>query len=146
MSHYQSFMIRIHWLAEALFSWVKRSGREADHSPPSTAEVKNAWSYTSIPQYIFMARCLVKHRDSFNFTFFLSPYNRLKFLHDEFCTLFYISQADVKLSVGTSQQVTVNGPRFLLKACAVWGTAPKHRHSFLGMNFRIVPKRHNCMY
>jgi hypothetical protein len=26
---------------------VKRPGREADHSPPSDAEVKNAWSYTS---------------------------------------------------------------------------------------------------
>jgi hypothetical protein len=23
------------------------SGREADHSPPSSAEVNNAWSYTS---------------------------------------------------------------------------------------------------
>jgi hypothetical protein len=29
---------------------VKRLGREADHSPPSSAEIKNAWSYTSIPQ------------------------------------------------------------------------------------------------
>jgi len=28
---------------------VKRPGREADHSPPSNAEVKNAWSYTSTP-------------------------------------------------------------------------------------------------
>jgi hypothetical protein len=28
---------------------VKRPGREADHSPPPSAEVKNAWSYTSIP-------------------------------------------------------------------------------------------------
>jgi hypothetical protein len=28
---------------------VKRTGREADHSPPSSAEVKNAWSYTSTP-------------------------------------------------------------------------------------------------
>jgi hypothetical protein len=27
---------------------------EADHSPPAGAEVKNAWSYTSIPQYVFM--------------------------------------------------------------------------------------------
>jgi hypothetical protein len=27
----------------------KRPGREADHVPPSSAEVKNAWSYTSIP-------------------------------------------------------------------------------------------------
>jgi hypothetical protein len=27
---------------------VKRPGREADNSSPSSAEVKNAWSYTSI--------------------------------------------------------------------------------------------------
>jgi hypothetical protein len=26
---------------------LKRPEREADHSPPSSAEVKNAWSYTS---------------------------------------------------------------------------------------------------
>jgi hypothetical protein len=49
---------------------VERLGREADHSPPSSAEVKNAWNYTSTPQYIFMAWCLVKHRD-FSFTFYL---------------------------------------------------------------------------
>jgi hypothetical protein len=47
------------------FPGVKRSGREADHSPPYSAEVKNAWSYTSIPKYVFMAWCLVKHRDDF---------------------------------------------------------------------------------
>jgi hypothetical protein len=29
------------------FPGVKRPGREADHSSPSSAEVKNAWSYTS---------------------------------------------------------------------------------------------------
>jgi hypothetical protein len=28
---------------------VKRPGREADQSPTSRAEVKNAWSYTSTP-------------------------------------------------------------------------------------------------
>jgi hypothetical protein len=28
---------------------VKRLRREADHSPPSSAEVKNAWRYTSTP-------------------------------------------------------------------------------------------------
>jgi hypothetical protein len=33
----------------ALSLVVKRSGREADHSPPSSAEVKNARSYTSTP-------------------------------------------------------------------------------------------------
>jgi hypothetical protein len=35
---------RIPW---ALSLGVKRPRREADHSPPSSAEVKNAWSYTS---------------------------------------------------------------------------------------------------
>jgi hypothetical protein len=38
---------------------VKRSGHEADHSPPPSAEV-NAWSYTSAPRYAFKAWCLVK--------------------------------------------------------------------------------------
>jgi hypothetical protein len=28
---------------------VKWSGREADHSPPTSAEIKKAWSYTSTP-------------------------------------------------------------------------------------------------
>jgi hypothetical protein len=28
---------------------IKRLGREADHSSPFSAEIKNAWSYTSIP-------------------------------------------------------------------------------------------------
>jgi hypothetical protein len=31
------------------FSGVKRPEREADHLPQSSAEVKNAWSYTSTP-------------------------------------------------------------------------------------------------
>jgi hypothetical protein len=30
--------------------------------------LKNAWSYTSTPQYVFMVWCLVKHRDNFTFT------------------------------------------------------------------------------
>jgi hypothetical protein len=37
---------------------------------PSSARSKNQWSYTSIPQYAFMAWCSVKkkHRDNFTFT------------------------------------------------------------------------------
>jgi hypothetical protein len=37
--------------------WVpgmKRDGREADHSPPSSAEVKNGGAITSTPPYAFM--------------------------------------------------------------------------------------------
>jgi hypothetical protein len=59
----------IQWVSRALSLGVKRPGREADHSPPSSAEVKNAWSYTSTPQYVFMVWCLVTHRDNFTFTF-----------------------------------------------------------------------------
>jgi hypothetical protein len=39
----------IQWVSGALSLGVKRPGREADHSPPSSAEVKNVWSYTSTP-------------------------------------------------------------------------------------------------
>jgi hypothetical protein len=39
----------IQWVPGALPLGVKRPGREADHSPPSSAEVKNTWSYISTP-------------------------------------------------------------------------------------------------
>jgi hypothetical protein len=39
---------------------IKWPGREADHSPPSSAEVNNAWSYISTPPYILMAWCFIK--------------------------------------------------------------------------------------
>jgi hypothetical protein len=39
----------------AISPGVMRSGREADHSPPCSAEVKNTWTYTSTPPYVFMA-------------------------------------------------------------------------------------------
>jgi hypothetical protein len=44
-AHPASFLMR----SRGSFSRVKRSGDEADHSPPSSAEVKNAWSCTSTP-------------------------------------------------------------------------------------------------
>jgi hypothetical protein len=47
----------------ALSLRVKRPELKADHLPPPSAEVKNAWSYISTPQYAFMAWCLIKHRD-----------------------------------------------------------------------------------
>jgi hypothetical protein len=56
----------------ALLSGVKRPTREADHSPPFSAEVKNAWSYISSPPYVFMALFLVKHTGNCNFIFLRS--------------------------------------------------------------------------
>jgi hypothetical protein len=32
---------------------VKELENESDHSPPSSAEIKNAWNYTCVPPYIF---------------------------------------------------------------------------------------------
>jgi hypothetical protein len=39
----------VQWVSVALFLSVKRPGRGADHSPPSSAEVKTAWNYASTP-------------------------------------------------------------------------------------------------
>jgi hypothetical protein len=73
---------------------VKRPGREADHSPPSSTEVKNAWSYTSSPQYVFMAWCLVKHMDRFTFVTLLYPTKSLIVM-----TLFLSKMAALKFFV-----------------------------------------------
>jgi hypothetical protein len=40
---------------------VKRPVHEADNSPPSSVEVKNAWSYSSTPPYV-MSWYLIKHK------------------------------------------------------------------------------------
>jgi hypothetical protein len=37
------------------FPGVKRPGREADHSPQTSTEVKKTWVYTSTPPHVFMA-------------------------------------------------------------------------------------------
>jgi len=37
---------------------AKRPGREADHSPPSNAEVKNPWNCTYIPPLRFHGTAL----------------------------------------------------------------------------------------
>jgi hypothetical protein len=45
----------IEWVPGTLSQGLKRPGLEADHSPPTSAEVKKTWIYTSIPTYAFMA-------------------------------------------------------------------------------------------
>jgi hypothetical protein len=45
----------IQWVSGALSPGVKRLGREADHSPPGSAEVKKMWIYTFTLPYAFMA-------------------------------------------------------------------------------------------
>jgi hypothetical protein len=45
----------IQWVPGSLSPGVKRSGRGADHSPPTSAEVKKIRIYASIPPYALMA-------------------------------------------------------------------------------------------
>jgi hypothetical protein len=49
----------IQWVPVVFSPGVKRPGREADYSPPTSAEVKKTWIYTSTPLYVFMAQCLI---------------------------------------------------------------------------------------
>jgi hypothetical protein len=44
----------VQWVLGVLSLGVKQAEREADHSPPSSAKVKEC---------VFMAWCIVKHRD-----------------------------------------------------------------------------------
>jgi len=44
----------IKWISGALNPDIKRLGRETDHSHPSRAEAKKAWSYAFTPHYFFM--------------------------------------------------------------------------------------------
>jgi hypothetical protein len=43
------------WVPGALSIRIKRPGHEANNTPPSSAEIKNIWSYTSTPPHVFMA-------------------------------------------------------------------------------------------
>jgi hypothetical protein len=52
----------VQWLSGAL-----SPDREANHSPPSNAEVKNAWSYTSTTPHVFSPWHLVKYKNNFTF-------------------------------------------------------------------------------
>jgi hypothetical protein len=58
----------IRWMPVALSPGVKCPGLEADSSHLSSAEVKNAWSYTSTYPHVFMAwsdylRSVCRHSD-----------------------------------------------------------------------------------
>jgi hypothetical protein len=61
----------IQWVPGALSSGVMRARPEDDHSPPTNAEVKKTWLYTSTLHVPYWRSAeVVKHRDSLNFTCF----------------------------------------------------------------------------
>jgi hypothetical protein len=55
---------------ESLSPGAKQPGHEPDHSPPSRSEVKNVWSYTSVPPICLGGVVLsLNFRDIYTFTF-----------------------------------------------------------------------------
>jgi hypothetical protein len=54
----------IQWVTGTLSLGVKRPGREDDHSPPSSAEVKEWMELYLHSQYAFMAWCSVKKKST----------------------------------------------------------------------------------
>jgi hypothetical protein len=69
----------IQWVPGALSVGVKRPAHEADHSPPSSAEIEECVELYLHSQYAFMAWCLVKHRDNFTF-----------YLYHDVCSMVYL--------------------------------------------------------
>jgi hypothetical protein len=102
-----------HGYRGALSLGIKRPGVEADHSHPSSAEFKNVWSYTSTPQYIFMAWCLVKHRDNFTFTF-------LPFTFIELVELYFQVPIRHYLYIGIIKIIST----FYTRSVTIWTSAP----------------------
>jgi hypothetical protein len=49
------------WALRSASLGVKRQEREADYSPPSSAEVKNDGPITSIPLSVFLTWCLINY-------------------------------------------------------------------------------------
>jgi hypothetical protein len=50
----EPIQLPIQWVLGDLSPGLKWKGREADHSPPTSAEVNKMWIYTSTPPYAFM--------------------------------------------------------------------------------------------
>lgn len=70
---------------------VKLSGYEADHSPPSSAEIKSGLNYVSTPPHVLFAWCLIRQRDNITFTFPLSPLFTFSFAFNLFSfSLFFL--------------------------------------------------------
>jgi hypothetical protein len=57
------------WYCGLFPQGVKRPGREADHSPPSSADIKNGGAIPSLPMSSWHNVYLIKHKDNFTFIY-----------------------------------------------------------------------------
>jgi hypothetical protein len=54
----EPIQLSVQWVPGILSPVAKRQGSEADHSPPTNAEVKKGGIISPLPPYVFMAWCL----------------------------------------------------------------------------------------
>jgi hypothetical protein len=100
----------------ALSLAVKRPGREVDHSPPSSAEVMNAWSYTSTsPVHLQRGAKLKNHTDSFNFIYVsITVTKKRNFTRRSSVVSCYLASI---ISEAISDRAAKHIPIFLLASC-----------------------------
>jgi len=88
------------------FPEVKRPEHELGHSPPSSAEVKNKWSYTS-----YLPTCLHGvNSDSFNFNFFFFLQLIIKCLTRERCNKISTWRSVLRTTTSDRQQLYSGSP------------------------------------
>lgn len=57
------------------FPGMKQHVRRSDHLPPSSAEIKNVWYYTSTPLYFFMICAELNYTTDLPFNLFLNVFS-----------------------------------------------------------------------
>jgi hypothetical protein len=97
----------IQWVPGALSLVVKQPGRETDHSPPPSAQVKECVElYLHFPYTPSWRGANLKHRDSFSFTFNIIsirwPVRIMKFILYHFPLFSFIFFAGLNILLSTS--------------------------------------------
>jgi hypothetical protein len=113
----------------ALSLGLKRSGREADHSPPSIAEVKMREAISPLPQYAFMAWCSVKESTGTTLTL---PYCLRMF----YSLVYNLLTNSVYMIVFRCIHITIFSPicQLIIHLCPVFTARCMHR-----MNVFFIP-------
>jgi hypothetical protein len=120
---------------------VKQPEREDDHSPPSSANVKNTWKYTSTLQYAFTSWCLVKHRS--NFTFHNGREIVLNFKRKTKC----LGQGlEVISKTPGSQQYAASRSVLIVMANSWWLPKWRHHSPSTGLDSTVTACAHHCLY
>jgi hypothetical protein len=86
------------WVPGALSLGVKRPGREADRSPPSSAEVKElSGAIPPLPNTHTWCGAQLKHRNNFTFTFYLYQFLCCMLFPSKFMSYIWVVSCKVRL-------------------------------------------------